>query len=141
MGLDGARLERQVGSEGSMTPGNPGRPSISPWLWGPRVMSTVPDLQSLGVSPNWSFLLQSLPMTSALATLMIFSLRTTRPPAKRLSHNVSSCARPIHSFHPHFPVPAMCQELCFPTEGSQATVKSFPAEMDVAQFESSGNLK
>lgn len=43
-----ARLERRVGSEGSMTSGSPGRAPISLRLQGPRVVSTAPDLQSLG---------------------------------------------------------------------------------------------
>ncbi|XP_046526361.1 transmembrane protein 139 [Equus quagga] len=40
-----ARLERRVGSEGSIITGSPGRVSLR--LRGPRVASTVPDLQSL----------------------------------------------------------------------------------------------
>lgn len=51
-GPDRARLERRVGSEGSMTPQNSGRVPLSLQLRGPRVMSTAPDLQSLGVPPK-----------------------------------------------------------------------------------------
>lgn len=40
-----ARLERRVGSEGSIITGSPGRVSLR--LRGPRFASTVPDLQSL----------------------------------------------------------------------------------------------
>ncbi|KAI5931429.1 Transmembrane protein 139 [Manis javanica] len=47
-----ATLERRVGSEGSMTPGNPGRAPISLRLRGPRVVSTVPDLQNMAVLPK-----------------------------------------------------------------------------------------
>ncbi|XP_025874106.1 transmembrane protein 139 [Vulpes vulpes] len=51
-GPDRARLERRVGSEGSMTPQNSGRVPVSLRLRGPRVTSTAPDLQSLGVPPK-----------------------------------------------------------------------------------------
>ncbi|XP_044102699.1 transmembrane protein 139 [Neovison vison] len=47
-GPDRARLGRRVGSEGSVT----GRIPVSLRLRGPRVMSTAPDLQSLGVHPT-----------------------------------------------------------------------------------------
>lgn len=51
-GPNRARLERRVGSEGSMTPQNSGRDPVSLRLQGSRVMSTAPDLQSLGVPPK-----------------------------------------------------------------------------------------
>ncbi|KAM7120428.1 transmembrane protein 139 isoform 1-T2 [Molossus nigricans] len=57
-----ARVERRVGSEESMTPGSPGRAPISLRLRGPRVVSTVPDLQSLGTPPK----LESLPKPEPL---------------------------------------------------------------------------
>lgn len=47
-----AGLERRVGSEGSVTPGSHGRALISLRLRGPRVVSTAPDLQSLGTVPK-----------------------------------------------------------------------------------------
>ncbi|XP_008152177.2 transmembrane protein 139 [Eptesicus fuscus] len=57
-----ARVERRVGSEGSMTPGSAGRVPISLRLRGPRVVSTAPDLQSLGMLPK----LESLPRLEPL---------------------------------------------------------------------------
>ncbi|XP_053073949.1 transmembrane protein 139 isoform X2 [Acinonyx jubatus] len=51
-GPERARLERRVGSEGSMTSGNPGRAPISLRLRGPRAVSTAPDLQILGMPPK-----------------------------------------------------------------------------------------
>ncbi|XP_057555695.1 transmembrane protein 139-like [Hippopotamus amphibius kiboko] len=47
-----ARLDRRVGSEGSMTSRSPRRPPVSLRLRGPRVASTVPDLQSLWTLPK-----------------------------------------------------------------------------------------
>ncbi|XP_077020759.1 transmembrane protein 139 isoform X2 [Tamandua tetradactyla] len=48
-----ARLEKRAGSEGSMNQkGRPGLVPISLRLRGPRAVSTVPDLQSLGVPPK-----------------------------------------------------------------------------------------
>lgn len=47
-----AGVGRRVGSEGSMTPGSSGRAPISLRLRGPRVVSTAPDLQSLGMIPK-----------------------------------------------------------------------------------------
>lgn len=47
-----ARLDRRVGSEGSVISGSPGRPPVSLRLRGPRVASTVPDLQSLWAPPK-----------------------------------------------------------------------------------------
>ncbi|MBW04235.1 transmembrane domain-containing protein, partial [Eschrichtius robustus] len=47
-----ARLDRRVGSEGSVISGSPGRPPVSLRLRGPRVASTVPDLQSLWTPPK-----------------------------------------------------------------------------------------
>ncbi|XP_012506049.1 PREDICTED: transmembrane protein 139 [Propithecus coquereli] len=47
------RLERRVGSEGSMAQeGGPGRIPISHQLRGPRAVSTAPDLQSLAAPPK-----------------------------------------------------------------------------------------
>ncbi|XP_016050994.1 PREDICTED: transmembrane protein 139 [Miniopterus natalensis] len=57
-----ARTERRGGSEGSMTPGSPGGAPISLRLRGPRVVSTAPDLQSLGTLP----ILESLPKLEPL---------------------------------------------------------------------------
>ncbi|KAM4874522.1 transmembrane protein 139 [Thomomys bottae] len=46
------RLDRRVGSEGTMTQaGSPGNALISLRMRGPRVVSTAPDLQSLRVTP------------------------------------------------------------------------------------------
>uniref|UniRef100_A0A8D0KFJ7 Transmembrane protein 139 n=1 Tax=Sus scrofa TaxID=9823 RepID=A0A8D0KFJ7_PIG len=47
-----ARLDRRVGSEGSVTSGSHGRPPVSLRLRGARVVSTVPDLQSLWTVPK-----------------------------------------------------------------------------------------
>ncbi|XP_045713543.1 transmembrane protein 139 isoform X1 [Phyllostomus hastatus] len=47
-----AQVERRVGSEGSMTPGSPGRAPISLRLRGPRAVSTAPDLQSVATLPQ-----------------------------------------------------------------------------------------
>ncbi|XP_024428621.2 transmembrane protein 139 isoform X2 [Desmodus rotundus] len=47
-----AQVERRVGSEGSMTPGSPGRAPISLRLRGPRAVSTAPDLQSMATLPT-----------------------------------------------------------------------------------------
>lgn len=57
------RLERQVGSEGSMTPGSPGRAPISLRLRGPRTVATAPDLQSLGTLPKTEPLPKLEPLT------------------------------------------------------------------------------
>uniref|UniRef100_A0A8C3VTV6 Transmembrane protein 139 n=1 Tax=Catagonus wagneri TaxID=51154 RepID=A0A8C3VTV6_9CETA len=47
-----ARLDRRVGSEGSVTSGSHGRPPLKLRLRGSRVASTVPDLQSLWIVPK-----------------------------------------------------------------------------------------
>ncbi|XP_004430724.1 PREDICTED: transmembrane protein 139 [Ceratotherium simum simum] len=54
-----ARLERRVGSEGSIITRSPGRAPLNLRLRGTRVVSTVPDLQSLGT-------LQKLPRLEPL---------------------------------------------------------------------------
>nr|XP_006210118.2 transmembrane protein 139 isoform X1 [Vicugna pacos] len=46
------RLDRRVGSEGSAISGNPGRPPVNLRLRGRRVVSTIPDLQSLWTPPT-----------------------------------------------------------------------------------------
>lgn len=58
-----AGVERRVGSEGSMTSGSPGRAPISLQLQGPRVVSTAPDLQSLGTIPKLEPLPKPEPLT------------------------------------------------------------------------------
>ncbi|XP_023614646.1 transmembrane protein 139 [Myotis lucifugus] len=58
-----ARVERRVGSEGSMAPGSAGRAPISLRLRGPRVASTAPDLQSLGMLPKLELLPRLEPLT------------------------------------------------------------------------------
>ncbi|KAL2777788.1 transmembrane protein 139 precursor [Daubentonia madagascariensis] len=52
-GLRRTRLERRVGSEGSMAQEeSPGRTPISHRLQGPRAVSTAPDLRSLAALPK-----------------------------------------------------------------------------------------
>uniref|UniRef100_H0XVE5 Transmembrane protein 139 n=2 Tax=Otolemur garnettii TaxID=30611 RepID=H0XVE5_OTOGA len=52
-GPERARLERRVGSEGSLAQeASPGRTPVSHQLRGPRTVSTAPDLRNLEAGPN-----------------------------------------------------------------------------------------
>ncbi|XP_066219013.1 transmembrane protein 139 isoform X2 [Saccopteryx leptura] len=104
-----AGVERRVGSEGSVTPGSPERALISLRLRGPRVVSTAPDLQSLGMLPK----LESLPKLEPLTPPPDYDVSFGHPdddnvflednwiPPNGLSQDMSSlCTRPTHSFDP-----------------------------------------